>query len=133
MATVSEAVQPHSLRGAARASRDAQIMERRIAFWVVLIPFLALLFGIFLLLRSAVGRIELLLLFGMYWVSHIGIGLGYHRHFSHRSFQTTRPIKAIFALLNLLNCNSDSGEKKLGKRHCSADTPDFKTGNSHLL
>lgn len=99
MGTVSEAVQPHSLRGAARASHEALVMERRIAFWVVLIPFLALIFGAFLLLRSAVGRIELLLLFGMYWVSHIGIGLGYHRHFSHRSFQTTRPIKAIFAIM----------------------------------
>ena len=99
MATATEAVQPRSLRGAARASRDAQVMERRIAFRVVVIPFLALLFGAFLLLRSAVGRIELLLLFGMYWVSHIGIGLGYHRHFSHRSFQTTRPIKAIFAIM----------------------------------
>src|SRR5580658_7202048 len=87
------------LRGATRASYEAHVLERRIAFWVVLIPFLALLVGIILLLRSAVGRVELLLLLGMYWISHIGIGLGYHRHFSHRSFQTTRPIKAILAIM----------------------------------
>jgi len=92
-------VQGAAIRGAARASYEAGILERRIAFWVVLIPFLALLAGIALLLRSSVGRTELLLLVLMYWVSHIGIGLGYHRHFSHRSFQTTRPIKAIFAIM----------------------------------
>jgi stearoyl-CoA desaturase (delta-9 desaturase) len=87
------------LRGATRASHEAQVLERRIAFWVVLIPFLALLAGIVLLWRSAVGRIELLLLLGMYWISHIGVGLGYHRHFSHRSFQTTRPIKTMLAIM----------------------------------
>jgi stearoyl-CoA desaturase (delta-9 desaturase) len=97
----SLSVAPHStaVRGVTLATRDAQIMERRIAFWVVVLPFLALIVGIVLLSRSAVGRIELLILLGMYWVSHIGIGIGYHRHFSHRSFQTTRPIKAILAVM----------------------------------
>jgi stearoyl-CoA desaturase (Delta-9 desaturase) len=82
-----------------RASVEAQRLQRRIAFWVVLIPFLALLVGIVLLCRSAVGRIELLLLLGMYWASHIGAGLGFHRYFSHRSFQTSRAIKALLAIL----------------------------------
>ncbi len=73
-------------------------MQRRIAFWVVLIPFLALLVGVLLLARSAVGRVELMLLLGMYWISHIGAGLGFHRYFSHRSFQTTNAIKALLAI-----------------------------------
>lgn len=74
-------------------------MERHIAFWVVLVPFLALLVGVVLLLRSAVGRVELSLLLGMYWVSHLGAGLGFHRYFSHRSFQTTRTIRATLAIM----------------------------------
>lgn len=84
---------------ATRATREAERMQRRIAFWVVLLPFLALLVGVVLLLRSAVGRIELLLLFGMYWASHIGAGMGFHRYFSHRSFQTTKAFKALLAIL----------------------------------
>jgi stearoyl-CoA desaturase (delta-9 desaturase) len=97
----SLSVAPHSaiVRGVSLPTNDARILEQRIALWVVVIPFLALIAGIVLLLRSAVGRVEVLLLLGMYWLSHVGIGLGYHRHFSHRSFQTTRPIKAIFAIL----------------------------------
>jgi len=88
-----------SLPGVIRASRDAQVLQRRLALWVVLVPFLALLAGIVLLCRSAVGRVELGLLLGMYWASHVGAGLGFHRYFSHRSFQTTRPIRALLAIL----------------------------------
>jgi stearoyl-CoA desaturase (Delta-9 desaturase) len=87
------------LPAANRASQEAQRTQRRIAFWVVLVPFLALLVGIVLLWRSAVGRIEILLLFGMYWASHIGAGLGFHRYFSHRSFQTSQAGKAALAIL----------------------------------
>jgi stearoyl-CoA desaturase (delta-9 desaturase) len=87
------------LPAATRASYQAKVLQRRLALWVVIVPFLALLVGIVLLCRSAVGRIELLLLLGMYWASHVGAGLGFHRYFSHRSFQTTRLVKAILAIL----------------------------------
>jgi stearoyl-CoA desaturase (delta-9 desaturase) len=88
-----------SLPAASRAGEEALALQRKIAFWVVVIPFVALVMGIVLLCRSSVGRIELLLLLGMYWASHIGAGLGFHRYFSHRSFQTTQPIKALLAIL----------------------------------
>ena len=62
MDTLSAA--PHSavLRGVSTPTNDARILEQRIALWVVIIPFLALIAGIVLLLRSAVGRVEVLLL-----------------------------------------------------------------------
>lgn len=84
---------------AIRASQQALALQRRIALWVVLIPFLALVVGIVLLARSAVGRIELMLLLGMYWATHVGAGLGFHRYFSHRSFQTTNAVKVLLAVL----------------------------------
>jgi len=84
---------------AIRVTQEALALQRKIAFWVVLIPFLALLAGVALLVRSAVGRVELALLLGMYWASHLGAGLGFHRYFSHRSFQTTKTVKALLAIL----------------------------------
>lgn len=42
---------------AIRVSHEALALQRKIAFWVVLIPFLALLVGVALMARSAVGRI----------------------------------------------------------------------------
>ncbi len=88
-----------SLPAASRAGEEALALQRKIAFWVIIVPFLALVVGIVLLCRSEVGRIELLLLLAMYWASHIGAGLGFHRYFSHRSFQTTQPIKALLVIL----------------------------------
>jgi len=99
MESPSHVPQYTTLSGVSLPTYDAQVLERRIALWVVLIPFLALIAGAVLLLRSAVGRVELYLLLGMYASNMIGIGVGYHRHFSHRSFQTTRPIKAILAIM----------------------------------
>jgi stearoyl-CoA desaturase (Delta-9 desaturase) len=99
METLGEAPHSTALRGVSVPTYDAQVLERRIALWVVVIPFLALITGGVLLWRSAVGRVEIYLLCGMYAVNIIGIGVGFHRHFSHRSFQTTRSIKAILAIM----------------------------------
>ncbi len=104
MESLSEVPQSTALRGVCLPTYDAQVMERRIALWVVLIPFLALITGIVLLSRSAVGRVEIYLLLGMYAVNIIGIGVGFHRHFSHRSFQTTKPVKAILAIMGSFAC-----------------------------
>jgi stearoyl-CoA desaturase (delta-9 desaturase) len=87
------------LSAATRASADARAVQRRLALWVVVVPFLGLLVGIVLLCQSSVGRIELSLLLGMYWASHVGAGLGFHRYFSHRSFQTSRAMRALLAIL----------------------------------
>src|ERR1700693_1030212 len=86
-------------RGPTGASLEARTMGRRIAFWVVLIPFLARLVGVVLLLRSAVCRVEFSLLLGMYWVSHLGAGRVVDRSFSHRSSQTPRTIRATLAIM----------------------------------
>lgn len=39
------------------------------------------------------------LLIAMYSLTTFGIGIGYHRLLSHRSFQTSAPIRALFAIL----------------------------------
>jgi stearoyl-CoA desaturase (Delta-9 desaturase) len=35
----------------------------------------------------------------MYLATGLGITVGFHRHFTHRSFKTTKPVRAIFAAL----------------------------------
>ncbi len=39
------------------------------------------------------------LLAGMYLLSAVGVTVGYHRYFCHRSFQTFRPIQAALAIM----------------------------------
>lgn len=63
------------------------------------LPMVGLILAIALLWNRAIGPLELGLLVVLYLITGLGITLGYHRLFTHRSFQTSRPVRAILAVL----------------------------------
>ncbi|MCA9298263.1 MAG: acyl-CoA desaturase [Phycisphaerales bacterium] len=65
----------------------------------VTLPFIGLLVAIVLLWGVAFNWIYLGILVVMYLASGLGITVGYHRFFTHRSFRTPRPMAAILAIL----------------------------------
>ncbi len=65
----------------------------------VILPFLGLAAAITLAWGWGFSWLHLGLLIGMYVGTALGITVGYHRLFTHRSFETTRPVKFIFAVL----------------------------------
>jgi len=65
----------------------------------VLVPFIGFLVAIVLLWGIAFNWIYLAILVFMYLVTSIGITVGFHRLFTHRSFKTSRPVVAILAAL----------------------------------
>ena len=65
----------------------------------VLIPFIGFGAALVLLWGIAFNWIYLGLLLGMYFLSSIGITIGYHRFFTHRSFKTSKPMVFILAAL----------------------------------
>ena len=72
---------------------------RLINFAAVTIPFAGLVAAIILLWGVAFNWVYLALLGGMYVATAIGINVGYHRFFTHRSFKTPRFIEGILAAL----------------------------------
>ena len=73
---------------------------RLIHLAVVILPFLGLVTAIVLAWGPGwFDWLHLGLLLGMYLLSAVGVTVGYHRLFTHRSFETFRPIKFILALL----------------------------------
>ena len=72
---------------------------RIINLMAVTIPFAGLVAAIIMLWGVAFNWVYLALLVGMYAVTAIGINVGYHRFFTHRSFKTPRFIEAILAVL----------------------------------
>jgi len=72
---------------------------RLINLAAVTIPFAGLVAAIILLWGVAFNWVYLALLGGMYVATAIGINVGYHRFFTHRSFKTPRFIEAILAVL----------------------------------
>ncbi len=65
----------------------------------VVIPFAGLVTALILVWGWGFGWVELGLLLGMYGVTAIGITVGFHRLFTHRSFETNAVVQFILAAL----------------------------------
>ena len=65
----------------------------------VAVPPLCLLVAIVLLWNRAIGPLELSLMLGLYFVTALGMTLGYHRMFTHRAFEASRAFRAVMAVL----------------------------------
>ena len=68
----------------------------------VTLPLVGLVVAIVLLWDRMVGVRELTILFVGYLLAGFGITVGYHRLFTHRSFQTFRVVRYAFAILGQL-------------------------------
>ena len=62
-------------------------------------PPVAVIVAIVLLWNRAIGPMELGLMIGLYIATALGVTLGYHRMFTHRAFEASRPFRAIVAVL----------------------------------
>lgn len=101
---------PTSAFGAPGAARDQQpesphsdptptVGSHLATFTAVLLPFAGLVAAIWLLWGIAFSWVYLGLMLGMYLVTVLGIGVGYHRYFTHRSFDTPRPVAFILGVM----------------------------------
>lgn len=68
-------------------------------FMVQGLPLLGLGSGLWLYLHEGIRWLDVGLLVGMYLLTMTGIELGFHRLFTHRTFETTRPIRALLLIL----------------------------------
>jgi stearoyl-CoA desaturase (delta-9 desaturase) len=63
------------------------------------LPLIGLVVAIILLWHKAVGPGDLILMGALYFCTALGITLGYHRLFTHRSFETSAPMRAVIAAM----------------------------------
>src|ERR1043165_9230946 len=73
--------------------------ERIVRTLVLGIPAAALVAGGWLAWGGALHWHDLVVLAITYTLTGLGITVGYHRLFTHRSFKTTRPLRALLAVL----------------------------------
>jgi stearoyl-CoA desaturase (Delta-9 desaturase) len=73
--------------------------EKIVNLGAVVVPFLATILAIVLLWNSLVSVTDLLIAAAMYMLTAVGITVGYHRLLTHRSFQTSKPLEYLFAIL----------------------------------
>src|SRR5579864_9120277 len=72
---------------------------RLVTLLVILVPFLGLGAAAAFLWGRGFSWIDLGLLLGMYFLTAVGITVGFHRLFVHRSFETNATVKFILAAL----------------------------------
>lgn len=81
------------------ANDRLQRLYQRLALATALIPFLGSLTAVWLVLQSGISTMEVILLISMYTATVLGVEVGFHRHFSHSSFQTSPTVRAILIVL----------------------------------
>ncbi len=78
-------------------STGRKVMSFVTTFIGVTVPLVGLGVGMYLAWGWGFGWVDFGLLVGMYLASMLGITVGFHRLFTHRSFQTVRPIQVLLA------------------------------------
>jgi hypothetical protein len=66
------------------------------------LPFLGLPLAIWLLWGHGVSAADLAIMASLYTLTGLGIGVGYHRLLTHRSFETSRGLRYMWAILGSL-------------------------------
>jgi stearoyl-CoA desaturase (delta-9 desaturase) len=74
-------------------------VEKAANLGAVVLPFVATLAAIVLFWNSLVSVTDLLIAATMYLLTALGITVGFHRLLTHRSFQTSKPLEYLFAVL----------------------------------
>ena len=82
--------------------RPASTLQRVVTLAAILLPFVGLIVSMVWFWQSGIGWTELGLFIGMYLASGLGVTVGYHRLFAHRSFETFAPVRAILAILGAM-------------------------------
>ena len=81
------------------ASPAALRSVRLAAGLIVVLPLIATVFAAYLVATRGVSLAEFVLFASMYTLTQLGITVGFHRYFAHRSFKTSRSMRLFFAVL----------------------------------
>ena len=76
-----------------------ETVDRIVTGTATVVPFLALGVAGWQAWGSALRASDLLLFVVLYVATALGVTVGFHRHFTHRSFMTTRLVRVILAVL----------------------------------
>ena len=82
-----------------RTLKSMSRLERNANITAAILPFAAFLAAVVLLWNEAVSWRDLAIFGGMYFVTALGVTVGYHRLFTHRAFDAPRPVRYLFAVL----------------------------------
>jgi stearoyl-CoA desaturase (delta-9 desaturase) len=81
----------------------ASFLKRAVMLIAVVGPVIALVIGCYLFWNRGISATDVTLMLSMYVLTILGVTLGFHRLFTHRSFQTYAPIRSLLAILGSMS------------------------------
>jgi stearoyl-CoA desaturase (Delta-9 desaturase) len=80
-------------------SERIQSIQRKVSIATVAIPLLGVIAALVLTYWKGISTVEIVVLVIMHCLTYIGVTVGFHRYFSHKSFETNTVIRAALAIL----------------------------------
>lgn len=108
------------------AHEGASLGVQLVTFVAIVVPFLGLVAAPFFLWGWGFSWADLGLLLGMYVLTALGITVGFHRLFTHRSFETYTWVKFLLAVLGSMAVQGPllKWVAQHRRHHKHSDTPD---------
>src|SRR5262245_24292651 len=94
--------EPKPIVGAARREPDRAFVK-----FAVVVPLLALVAAVPLAWGWGLTWTDVGLAIGFYLVSGLGVTVGFHRLFTHRSFKANRPLRIALAVAGSMSLQGD--------------------------
>jgi stearoyl-CoA desaturase (delta-9 desaturase) len=94
----TEMAEPAEIRGVVRLTGRQLRFQRRLTLLFTVGPLAGIAFAIWSLWGSGISSLDLSLFLGFYVLTGLGITVGYHRLFTHRSFRATKPVRVALAV-----------------------------------
>lgn len=72
---------------------------RTVAGLIIVVPFLATILAVYLAFTRGIGWMEIGVFLAGYFLTIMGLTVGFHRHFAHRSFDTSPAMRMVLGAL----------------------------------
>jgi stearoyl-CoA desaturase (delta-9 desaturase) len=89
---------PPQVLGVRPTTAEEVRFQRRMAVIFTVLPLVGVIAAMFLLWGRGITPLDFWLFLGFYLFTGLGVTVGYHRLFTHRSFEVPKPIRAVFAV-----------------------------------
>ena len=87
-----------SVPGVKKLDRNRAALQRRLVLVVTVIPFAAFIYAVAINWGHGLTVSAAAIALGFYIFTGLGITIGFHRYFTHQSFETSRFMRALFAV-----------------------------------
>src|SRR5688572_27148883 len=74
-------------------------LQKALLATIVVVPIVALAYAMYLMWNRAIGLVDLSLFLGLYVLTTLGIGVGFHRMLTHKGFDAPAPVRFLFLAL----------------------------------